>query len=110
MRGVEETLTLHRLGLFNELGKSLKTTNCMESIMALVEDKTSKVDFWMNSNQKQRWLAVSLLDIEPRLNKIRGYKYLPELRLAIKKEIEKYRGETIDLTSGVGACELAFCP
>ena len=31
---LEETLTLHRLGLFEKLGKSLKTTNCIESIMA----------------------------------------------------------------------------
>ena len=44
---------------------------------------------WKNSNQKQRWLAASLLDIEPRLNRICGYKYLPELRIAIMKEIGK---------------------
>ena len=37
-----------------------------------------KVDYWRNSNQKQRWLATALLDIEPRLNRIRGYKYLLE--------------------------------
>jgi len=33
--GLEETLTLHRLGFFEELGKSLKATNCIESIMPL---------------------------------------------------------------------------
>lgn len=86
--GLDETLTLHRLGLFDKLGRSLKTTNCIESVMALIEDKTSKVDYWVNSNQKQRWLAVSLLDIEQRLNKICGYKYLHELRVAIMMEIE----------------------
>jgi putative transposase len=32
--GLEETLTLHRLGLFRELGISFKTTNCTESLMA----------------------------------------------------------------------------
>ena len=41
--GLEETLTLHRLGLFPQLGISLKTTNCIESLMALVEDYTGKV-------------------------------------------------------------------
>ncbi len=71
--GLEETLTLHRLGLFKELGTSLKTTNCIESLMALIGQKTDKVDYWRNSNQKQRWLATALLDIEPRLNRIRGY-------------------------------------
>ena len=85
--GLEETLTLHRLGLFEKLGKSLKTTNCIESIMALIGQRTDKVDYWKNSNQKQRWLATALLDIEPRLNRIKGYKYLHELRVAIQREL-----------------------
>ena len=42
--GLEETLTLHRLGLFDKLGKSLKTTNCIESLMSLIDQKTGKVD------------------------------------------------------------------
>ena len=29
--GFDETLTLHRLGLFKELGTSFKTTNCIEN-------------------------------------------------------------------------------
>jgi transposase-like protein len=85
--GLAQILTLHRLGLFEKLGKSLKTTNCIESIMALIGQRTDKVDYWRNSNQKQRWLARALLDIEPRLNRIRGYKYLPELRTAIQMEL-----------------------
>ena len=35
--GLDETLTLHRLGLYGVLGRSLKTTNCLESVNALVE-------------------------------------------------------------------------
>jgi len=85
--GLEETLTLHRLGLFEELGKSLKTTNCIESLMALIGQKTDKVDYWKNSNQKERWLATALLDIEPRLNRVKGYRYLPELRIALQREL-----------------------
>jgi putative transposase len=85
--GFEQTLTLHRLGLFEKLGVSLKTTNTIESIMALIGQRTDKVDYWRNSNQKQRWLATALLDIEPRLNRIRGYGYLPELRIAVQREL-----------------------
>ena len=84
---LEQTLTLHRLGLFEKLAISLKTTNTIESIMALIGQRTDKVDYWRNSNQKQRWLATSLLVIEPRLNRIRGYKYLPELQRAIQIEL-----------------------
>ena len=86
--GVEEVLTLHRLGIFKKLGRSFKTTNCIESIFSCVEQTTGKIDYWRNSNQKQRWLASSLSVIEPRLNRICGYKYLPELRKAIRKEME----------------------
>jgi len=46
--GMEETLTLHRLGLFGKLGRSFKTTNCLESINGLVEERCGKVDHWKN--------------------------------------------------------------
>ena len=85
--GLEETLTLHRLGLFELLGRSLKTTNCLESINAQVETRCGKVNYWKNSSQKQRWLATALLDIEPCLNRLSGYKFLPILRERIKEEL-----------------------
>ena len=88
MEGLEETLTLHRLGVFGVLGRSLKTTNCIESVNALIEECCSKVDCWKNSNQKQRWLATALLDIERRLRKIKGFRHLPKLREAIKRELK----------------------
>lgn len=81
--GLDETLTLHRLGVFPELGISLRTTNCLESINGLVEQRTAKIDAWKNSNQKQRWLATAWLDIEPRLRRIRGYRHLPALQRAL---------------------------
>jgi len=87
--GLEETLTLHRLGFFRELGISFKTTNCIESLMALVGQRTDKVDYWRNSDQKRRWLAAALLDIEPRLRKVKGYRYLPQLRIVIQREMER---------------------
>lgn len=37
------------------LRQSLATTNGLESIFALVEQRTGKVDRWRNSNQKRRW-------------------------------------------------------
>jgi len=86
--GFEETLTLHRLGVFPLVGKSLKTTNCMESINALTEQRCGKVDYWQNSSQRQRWLAAALLDAEPRLNRIVGYRHLPKLRAALKKKLK----------------------
>lgn len=85
--GLEETLTLHRLGLFPLLGRSLKTTNGIESIHAAVQRRCGKVSFWKNSSQRQRWLATTLLDLEPRLNRICGYRHLGQLREALKQEL-----------------------
>ena len=86
--GFDETLTLHRLGLYGVLGRSLKTTNCLESVNALVEERCAKVDHWQNASQRHRWLATALLDIEPHLRKVRGCRHLPTLRVALKRELK----------------------
>ena len=90
--GLEETLTLHRLGLFPSLGTSLKTTNCLESLNSLVEQRVAKVDRWRTSDQKQRWLAAALLDIEPRLRRLKGFRALPLLRTALEREGQPQEG------------------
>ena len=56
LEGLEETLTLHRLGVFRELGISLKTTNLLESVHARIEARVQKVDHWRTK---------SALDIAP---------------------------------------------
>jgi hypothetical protein len=61
---------LHRLGVFGALGISLKTTNGVESIHPLVGRRMDRVTHWRTSDQKQRWLAAALLDIEPRLRRV----------------------------------------
>jgi len=78
--GLEETLCLHRLGLFEQLGISLKTTNCIESLNSQLAQYTKRVSYWKNSNQRQRWIATALLAIEPSLRKIKGFKFLPILK------------------------------
>ena len=90
--GLEETLAIHHLGLSPELSKSLSTTNCMESVMSQMGQYTDKVDRWRNSSQILRWTATSLMDVEPRLNKIIGHRYLPVLRSKLR-EIVKQRTE-----------------
>ena len=86
--GLEEILTLHRLGVFAKLGRSFKTTNCLENVNGLVEERCAKVDCWKNSNQRHRWLATALLDIEPRLRTVVGFRHLPALREALQRELK----------------------
>jgi transposase-like protein len=83
--GLEETLTLHRLGLFEELGASFKTTNIIENVNGLLDRLTGRVTRWRNSDQRQRWVGTALLDIEPRLRKVKGHKHLLALRQAMQE-------------------------
>jgi transposase-like protein len=82
--GMEETLTLHRLGMFPKLSISFKTTNCIETIMRQVGIYTDRVSYWKNSDQRQRWVGTALQEIEPKLRTVRGYRHLRELREAMK--------------------------
>ena len=84
--GLEETLTLHRLGMAQSLGVSFSTTNVLESINAQLSRLTRNVTRWHNGIQKHRWMASALLEIEPRLRKVKGYRALPQLRAALQKE------------------------
>jgi transposase-like protein len=85
--GLEETLTLHRLGLAEELRLSFATTNVIESVQAHVGRLTDHVDHYRNSEQKLRWIGTALLEIEPRLRRVRGMKHLPVLRVALQREM-----------------------
>ena len=87
--GLEETLTLHRLKIFDKLGRSFKTTNCIENVNKQLATHTDRVDRWQNSNQRQRWVATALLMIEPRLRKVVGHKNLNDLRDAMRNEVNK---------------------
>ncbi len=81
--GVEDTLTLHRLGLAEVLGRSFTTTNVLESINAQVERAIRRVTRWQSGDQKLRWVASAVLDLEPRLRRVKGYRALPQLRAAL---------------------------
>jgi transposase-like protein len=85
--GLEETLTLHRLGLFEELGRSLKTTNCIENLNEQIGRRIGKVKRWHHSPQRHRWMALALLEAESRMRRITGYADLPKLKQALREAI-----------------------
>ncbi len=84
---LEETLTLHRLGMIPFLKRSFRTSNSIESLNSMAGDLTAKVKRWTHSPQRHRWVAAALLDIEPRLRRVKGYKHLPLLRQALKTDL-----------------------
>lgn len=91
--GMEETLLLQRLGMFEKIGVSFKTTNCIENVNKSLELYTGRVSRWQNSDQRRRWVATALLEIEPRLRSVKGHEHLKELREAMKKFVARRKQE-----------------
>jgi hypothetical protein len=81
-------ITLHKLGLVEQLGKSLMTSNTIESLNSQISKYAGKVTRWSSSNMRGRWIAVSLMQIEKRLNRIVGHDKLNLLRIAIKNKLK----------------------
>lgn len=91
MEGLEETLTLHRLDLTRQFSRSLGTTNCIESLNSQIGKYTRNVKRWTNSEQRYRWVAVALLQIEKQMKKIHNFKSLPKLIEQIKSMLKSKR-------------------
>ena len=62
--GLEERLTLHKLGVAKLLRDRLRTTNIIESINDEFAHTTRRVTRWCNSNQHQRWIVAACLNIK----------------------------------------------
>jgi putative transposase len=86
--GLEETLTLHRLGLVEQLGRSFTTTNLIENLNSQLKKYVGRVKRWMNSDMRSRWMATALLQIERRMKKVNNYQKLHLLRTALKTELK----------------------
>lgn len=86
--GMEETLTLKRLGLAFLFHRSFSTTNCIENLNSQLGKYLHKVKRWMYSEQRYRWVASGLLEIESRMRKVANYKQLKVMKEKIKKEVQ----------------------
>ena len=95
LEGIEETLTLHKLKVAQIFSRSLGTTNCIESLNSQMAKYVRNVKRWSNSNQRQRWVASALLELEINLNKIHNFKHLNKLQEAIKNQLSKKSLEKI---------------
>ena len=92
--GLEETLTLHRLGIHDRFSTSFTTTNCIESLNSQLEKYIGRVKHWKNSNQRHRWIACGLIESQKRMRRINSCINLPIMRRAIQKEIQNNQDQT----------------
>jgi transposase-like protein len=90
--GLEETLTVHRLGLPDQLRRSLASTNLIESALSVAANVTQRVKRWRTGDMRLRWIAAGLLAAEKQFRKIRGHKLMPKLLAALGTS--KVEGET----------------
>jgi putative transposase len=71
--GLEETLTVHRLGIRAVLRRKLATTNPIESCLSTVQRVARNVKRWREGSQPLRWTATGLLEAEKKFRRIKGY-------------------------------------
>ena len=84
--GLEETLTLQRLGLIRTFGASFSTTNCIENLNSQLNKYIGRVKRWMDSDQRYRWVISGLLKIEKQMKKVQYYRQLEDMADKIYKE------------------------
>ena len=83
--GMEETLTVHRLGVTGSLKKVLSSTNPIESCFSIMRTVTGRVKRWRRGDMIQRWAVAALLRADKRFRRVKGYKEIPKLMLALQK-------------------------
>jgi transposase-like protein len=91
--GLEETLTVVRLGVPELLRKSLATTNVIESALSVTRYVTGRVKRWRDGDMRQRWCAAGLLRAESKFRRVRGHRHLPQLIASLKQVVQ---GKPID--------------
>src|SRR4030081_550284 len=77
--GLEETLTVHRLHVPQQLRLTLASTNVIESAFAIVEQVCINVKRWHSGDQRERWVGSGLLVAQKQFRRIKGHKQIPLL-------------------------------
>jgi putative transposase len=81
--GLDETLTITRLGVTGTLTKTLATTNPMESTIDIVRTHARNVKRWRDGDMRLRWAAAGMLAAEQQYRRVKGYKQLDKLADAL---------------------------
>lgn len=90
--GMEETLTLTRLGVTGRLAVSLGSTNPIESMISIARTTCRNVKRWRDGDMRRRWTAAGMLQAEQQFRRIFGYRDLADLITAIEREHRKATG------------------
>ena len=85
--GMEETLTVIRLGIKGKLKRTLESTNPAESMIDTVRTTQRNVKNWSSGEMGLRWTSAGMLEAEKQFRKVIGYLDLPRLAVAIERRL-----------------------
>ena len=77
LEGLDEILTVIRLGLPHELRRSLACTNIVENALGTVRQVTRNVKRWRHAEMALRWTAAGLLEAQKTFRRLKAYRQLP---------------------------------
>jgi transposase-like protein len=81
--GLAETLTIGRLGVPPTLARTLRSTNSVESMIAICRDHAANVKRWQDGQMVLRWVAAGMGEARQQFRRVNGYLHLPALRAAL---------------------------
>jgi putative transposase len=96
LEGLDEILTVTRLGLPTELRRSLACTNIIENMMGTVRRVSRNVKRWSSASMALRWTAAAMLEAKKGFRRLKAYKQLGALRTALIAHYEKASNQTND--------------
>jgi putative transposase len=82
--GLDETLTMMRLGLPENLERVLSSTNLIENLFSRVREIGRRVKRWQSGTMVLRWTAAGVLEAERGFRKVAGYRAMPTLVAALR--------------------------
>jgi putative transposase len=83
--GIDDTLTLMRLGITGKLATTLASTNPCESMIEIVRYTQRNVKCWQDGDMRKRWTAAGMLVAEQQFRRIIGYRDLATLVIAVER-------------------------
>lgn len=89
--GLQETVTLQRLGIDGQLWRTLASTNPIESMIGICRHASRNVKHWQSGDMCLRWTATGMLEAERQFRKIIGYKHLAKLAVAVERDVTTQR-------------------
>jgi putative transposase len=96
LEGLDEMLTVNRLGLPVKLRRSLACTNSIENMMGTVRRVCRNVKRWRNAAMALRWTATGMMEAAKGFRRLKAYKHLPVLRAALAAHHSKYATQRVE--------------